>query len=74
MPLKAEVIQACQDLIGDKYPGLDSDYASLFLGNDKQLLVFRQCNEILRYLEKYRLPLNFKDHMAGLEEITSQLY
>ena len=64
--LDEKVIQVCKDLIMEKYPSLDFDYGSLFLGNPKQLLVYRDCYEIERYIGKYRLPLNFKDHMNGL--------
>lgn len=36
-------------LISSTYPTLDYDYSSLFLGNEKQLLIYRKCYAIESY-------------------------
>lgn len=54
--LAEKVLMKCKELIDNCYPMLSYDYSSLFMGNEKQLLVYRKCSSIERYLSKYRLP------------------
>ena len=42
--LREEVVAVCQEVIDSKYPAIAYDYASLFMGNQKQLLVYRRCS------------------------------
>lgn len=39
------------------------------MGNDKQLLVYRRCFAIEKYIEKYRLPKNFEKPFEELLEL-----
>lgn len=62
------------ELIRSSYPQLDFDYASLFLGNDKQLLIYRRCTSIEKYIEKYRLPKTFEGPFEELSKAAKDLY
>ncbi len=62
------------ELIRRSFPQLDFDYASLFLGNDKQLLIYRRCTSIEKYIEKYRLPKNFEGPYEELSKAAKDLY
>jgi len=44
------------------------------MGNEKQLLIYRQCPAIEKYLEKYRLPNNFKDVFGEIELLVGHLF
>ncbi len=50
VPLEGRVIECAIELIKGEFPSLDYDYASLFLGNDKQLVIFRRCFNIEKYI------------------------
>lgn len=56
----------------EKYDGLiDYDYESLFLGNKKQLLVYKSVQSVKCFLRKYRLPGNYakmKDNVNKIED------
>ncbi len=41
----------------------------MFLGNKKQLIVFKKCREMMDYLEKYRLPKPFEGCLEKVEVI-----
>ena len=45
---------------------LDWEYEEMFLGNKKQLVVFKKCRELNEYLEKYRLPKNFEGSLKDV--------
>jgi hypothetical protein len=61
-------------LVRTSFPQLDFDYASLFLGNDKQLLIYRRCTSIEKYIEKYRLPKAFEAPFEELSRTARELY
>lgn len=61
-------------LLDKHFPSLSYDYASLFLGNPKQLLIYRRCYAIESYIEKYRLPKDFKEKFSQLEYLTDEYY
>lgn len=44
-------------------------YDSMFLGNEKQLLVYKYCYAIEKYIEKYRITPVFKDYLDEFEKI-----
>jgi hypothetical protein len=62
------------ELVRSSFPQLDYDYTSLFLGNDRQLLVYRKCSSIEKYLEKYRLPKSFEAPFDELSKISKEYY
>ena len=53
-------------IIKQDYEGLEFDYNSLYLGNQKQLLIYRKCRGLDLYLSKYRLPLDFRNKITKL--------
>lgn len=48
--LKSSIFESAISIIKEQFPTLDYAYESLFLGNDKQLMIYRSCNAIERYL------------------------
>lgn len=62
------------ELIQSSFPSLDFDFSSLFLGNDKQLLIYRRCTSIENYLGKYRLPKAFESPYEELSKMAGELY
>ena len=61
-------------LIQECFPQLDYDFSSIFMGNDKQLLIYRRCYALEKYIEKYRLPKSFEGPYGELMEITKQFF
>ena len=58
----------------EEFKNLTFIYESLFMGNDKQLLVYRTCTAIDRYIERYRLPNDFKKRLDILNKIAENFY
>jgi len=58
--LNKKVIEVAISLLKEKFTDLKWMYESLFMGNDKQLFIYRNCASMVRYLERYRLPKDFK--------------
>lgn len=58
--LNKKVVEVAKSLIEKSFPELTYVHESLFMGNDKQLFIYRKCASMLRYLERYRMPKNFK--------------
>ena len=58
--LSQKVVEIGIKLTEKDYPNLSFVHESLFMGNDKQLLIYRACTYLDRYLERYRLPKDFK--------------
>ena len=44
------------------------------MGNDKQLLIYRNCASIVRYLERYRLPKDFRERFDYLNSVAGKVY
>ncbi len=44
------------------------------MGNDKQLLIYRSCSSMNRYLERYRLPVHFKPKLDDFNHLIDELY
>ena len=57
-----------------EFSSLTFIYESLFMGNEKQLLIYRTCTALDRYVEKYRLPNDFKKRLDILNKIAENLY
>ena len=56
------------------FPNLTFIYESLFMGNDKQLLIYRSCTALDRYVEKYRLPNDFKKRLDVVNKTAENFY
>jgi len=46
----------------------------MFLGNKKQLVVYKKCKEMIDYLEKYRLPKPFEGSLKDVETVAKSLF
>lgn len=46
----------------------------MFLGNKKQLLIYKKCREMDEYLEKYRLPKPYEPTLKELEIVAKQIF
>jgi hypothetical protein len=61
-------------MLTSNYPKLDYDFASLFIGNEKQLLIYRKCWAVDNYITKYRLPNTIKAPLSRLEHLTDEFH
>ena len=43
------------------------------MGKPKQLLIFRKISSLILYLEKYRLPTEYKELQTGVNKILVEL-
>lgn len=43
VPIDQKVLDCAIKLIQECFPQLDYDFSSIFMGNDKQLLIYRRC-------------------------------
>jgi hypothetical protein len=50
------------------------EYEEMFLGNKKQLVIFKKCKELNEYLEKYRLPKNFEGSLKDVETVAKSMF
>jgi hypothetical protein len=48
--ISKDIVEIGMKLVASSYPLLDYDFGSLFLGNEKQLLIFRKCYAIESYI------------------------
>lgn len=74
VPIHQRVLDCAIKLIQESFPQLDYDFASIFMGNDKQLLIYRRCYALEKYIEKYRLPKSFEGPYGELLDITKQSF
>jgi hypothetical protein len=44
------------------------------MGNEKQVLIYRSCATMDHYLEKYRLPKDFKGKLDAANKICEEIY
>ena len=67
--LDKKVIETAMNLIGQKFTKLEYVYESLFMGNEKQLLIYQSCGAMNRYLSKYRLPNHCKPKLDDFNKL-----
>ena len=72
--LNQNVFDIAVGLLQKRKESLSYIHESLFYGNDKQLLIYRVCNSIEKYLEKYRLPKEFKETLDPFIKLSETLY
>ena len=46
----------------------------MFLGNKKQLVIYKKCKELNEYLEKYRLPKPFEGSLKDVEGAAKSIF
>ena len=68
------MIEMAKELVREKYGTLSFVYESLFMGNEKQLIIYRTCTALDHYLERYRLPKNFKEKIDPMNKISEKIY
>ena len=44
------------------------------MGNEKQFLIYRSCASLNYYLERYRLPKDFRAKIENLNSIAEEMY